>query len=199
MIVLMVTDLPVPVAPGDQQMRHLGQVGDDRLPLEVVSQRDRQRSPAALPIRRLEQLPQSHDPGGGVRDLHPYRALPRDRRDTNRRNSHRNGEVVRQGADAPSLYARGRDHLELRHHRAGGSKARPPFHLERPQRLDQRLPEPVELCFTRVDVLLRGGREEVDRRQVRLFVDDSRRTGLGRRLLLLLADLRDRSRGRTAA
>src|SRR3712207_7879851 len=41
---------------GDQQVRHLRQVGDDRPPLEVLAERDRQRHARVLELARLDDL-----------------------------------------------------------------------------------------------------------------------------------------------
>ena len=42
-MVFSATDLPDPVVPGDQQMRHLGQIGHHRLAADGFAQRKRQR------------------------------------------------------------------------------------------------------------------------------------------------------------
>ena len=63
---------------GDEQVRHLRQVGPDRPARDVLAQPHRQRRP----IRRgvLEHVAEVHDPPARVRDLDPDRLLAGNRR-----------------------------------------------------------------------------------------------------------------------
>ena len=55
---LMQTDLPEPVAPA-VPVRHLGQVGDDQLAVNVPAQRERHLG-LAFPFRRLDDVAKQH-------------------------------------------------------------------------------------------------------------------------------------------
>ena len=140
--------------PRDQQMGHLREVRDDRLALEIVSQSNGQDRAASFPVGGLEQLTQGHDPGDWIGNLHPDRTLARYGCHPDRGDSHGNGEIVGQRADPARLDARSWDDLELSDNRAGRPRTSPPFHLECPQRLDERQSQLVQLGLAGVDVLL---------------------------------------------
>ena len=95
---------------GDEQVRHLRQVGDHRLALEILAERDRQRRARALEVARLDQLAERDHLRRRVRHLDADRALPGNRRDdADARRAHREREVVRRGSrtGAPSRPAPG--------------------------------------------------------------------------------------------
>ena len=69
--------------PRDEQVRHLRQIGDDRLAVNVLTQRERQFGfrTRFLPILRLEQLTQCHLHLARVRQLDADRVLAGNRRE----------------------------------------------------------------------------------------------------------------------
>ena len=73
----MQTLLPLPVVPGDQQVRHLREIGDDCFAVNIFAERERQfRFRAGLfPILRLQQLAQRHFHFARVRQLDADRVL----------------------------------------------------------------------------------------------------------------------------
>ena len=66
--------------------------------------------------------------------------------------------MARSSASAPirpALTPGSGDYLELSNHRAGRARSRgPPFHLERPQCLDERQSQLIQLGLTGIDILL---------------------------------------------
>ena len=101
MIVLMQTDLPDPVAPRDQHVRHVGQVGDHRVAGHVPAECNRQ---SALrrhlqELRRFDQAAQRHDSRVCIGHLDANDRLPRHGRlDPNRRRRQRQVPDRRPGA-----------------------------------------------------------------------------------------------------
>ena len=96
---LMHTDLPEPVVPAIQHVRHLGNVTDDRLAGDVLANGGQ----AAFRIRERRRTDTLADKDGIdrlVRHLDADRDLIRDRRDTHVRRTERQRNVVRQGGDA---------------------------------------------------------------------------------------------------
>ena len=53
-------DFPAPVAPGDEEVRHLGQVDHDRTPGDVATERHLQRVVGGGALRRAEDVAQRH-------------------------------------------------------------------------------------------------------------------------------------------
>jgi hypothetical protein len=106
---------------GDEQVGHLAQVSDHRLPLEIATQRDGERRPGPIPLRRVEQLSEGHDLRRGIGNLHSHGRLPRDRSDdANGLGPHGEGQVIGQRGDPSDFHARGGSDLVLRHHRTCG-------------------------------------------------------------------------------
>ena len=66
---LMQTDLPEPVAPGDEQVRHLGQVGDDRLAVDVLAECERNLGLGIFPLGRVDDVAEEHLGLDAVRHL----------------------------------------------------------------------------------------------------------------------------------
>ena len=92
---------------GDQQVRHLGQVGDDEAALDVLAERDQHRVVVALRHRRAQHVAEHHDLGVGVRDLDADRGLARDRaEDPDVGALDRVGDVAGQVGDPLDLDAR---------------------------------------------------------------------------------------------
>jgi len=56
-------------------VRHLGEVRDDRAPLEVAAERNGQVAPRATPLGRVEQLAELYQARRRIRDLDPDRRL----------------------------------------------------------------------------------------------------------------------------
>ena len=104
MSALTMTLLPEPVAPGDEQVRHLGEV--DRLGLagHVAAEGEGQLRSGRLEVELLEDPAQGDDVEVLVRDLDADRALARDGRlDPERARGERHRQVVRQGLDPAEL------------------------------------------------------------------------------------------------
>ena len=76
---LMQLDLPAPVAPGDEDVRHLGEVGAHVAALDVLAQAHEQRVVVGLRRRRPQGVAEGHHLAVGVGDLDADRALARDR------------------------------------------------------------------------------------------------------------------------
>ncbi len=108
-----------PGGPGDEQVRHLGEVGGAGVAGDVAAERESQLGGAAQ-VHFLENPAQRDDVEVLVGDLDAHDALARDRRlDPDRPSGQRHGEVVREGLDAADLdLGRGLD-LVLSHDRAG--------------------------------------------------------------------------------
>ncbi len=89
---------------GDEQVRHLGQVGADRAAGDVLAQPHGQRRPVRR--RLLEDVAEVDDPPARVRHLDPDRLLARDRRqDADVGGGQRVGEVVLELRDLRHLRA----------------------------------------------------------------------------------------------
>ena len=145
-IALIAPDLPAPGRAGHEQVRHLRQVGADRLAGHVLAQPHRQRRPVLR--RLLEDVAEAHDPAVRVGHLHADRLLAGDRRedaDVGRRQ--RVGEVVLQLGHLRDLRPRRQPQLIARDVRSGDGADHLRLHAEVPERLDQ----------ARRDALLPGG------------------------------------------
>jgi len=57
MMELMQTDLPEPVLPAMRQCRHFRKVGDNRMAIDVLAERDGDARLGVAPFVRLEQNP----------------------------------------------------------------------------------------------------------------------------------------------
>ena len=131
---------------GDQQVRHLRQVGADRAARDVLAQPDRQRRPVRR--RGLEDVAQVHDPAARVGDLDADRLLAGDRRqDADVGRGQRVGEVVLELGDLADLDAGRQPQLVAGDVRARDHPDHARLDVEVPERLDQ----------LRGDLLLPGG------------------------------------------
>ena len=145
---------------GDQQVRHLREVGDHRLALEILAERDRQRRARALEVARLDELAERHHLRR--RDSAPRRR-PRPSRES----------APRCGCSARASPARGRStrFAIWRTFTPGagstsncvttGPVVRPtssPSTLKRAQRVHQLHAHRVELALAGVGVARRAGR-----------------------------------------
>src|SRR5712692_1967603 len=91
----------------DEQVRHAGQVSDDRLPGHVVAQGERKRVRALAEGRRLQHLSDRDQARRLVRHLDAHRGFARDGRlDPQRRGGERQGQVVAQRGDPLHLDTR---------------------------------------------------------------------------------------------
>ena len=150
----------------DQQVRHLGQVADDRPPLEVAAERDGERARRALVVLALDHLAEVDDLRGGVRHFDAHRAPPRNRRDdADRRGAHGEREVVGEVGELADLHAGRRLDLVLRDHGARGAAHELAVHLEGPQRLHELLAHSVQVRAALLDVARGRRREQLGRRQ----------------------------------
>ena len=117
---------------GDQEVRHLGQIRDHGIALEVLAERDREGARRAMIFGALDQFAHVNHARRGVRDLDAHGGLPRDRRhNAERGGPHRECQIIGEGRDAAHLHARaGRDFVLGHHgaHRTAGNRA---FHPER--------------------------------------------------------------------
>ena len=95
-------------------------------------------------------------PRDRVGHLDAHRALAGDGRHPDRGRPHGDRQVVRQRDDPARLHAGRRAPPRTGSPPARWCARRSAFHLERPQRVEQRLPQPVELGLAGVDVLSGG-------------------------------------------
>ena len=154
MMVLMVTDLPVPVAPAISRCGILARSATTGFPSRSRPSAigSAARPPAPTPpissssrrvtIRAIglgTSTPTAPLPGIGATRIDGARMV-----------------IARSSASAtirPAFTPGAGHHLELGHHRAGGPAGDLALDLEGPERLEQRLPQPVELRLAGVDVL----------------------------------------------
>ena len=114
------TLLPEPVAPGDEQVRHLGEVDGLGRAGHVPPEGERQLRARGREVDLLEDPAQGDDVEVLVRDLDADRALARDRRlDPERAGGEGHREVVGEGLDPADLDVGGRLDLVLGHDGAG--------------------------------------------------------------------------------
>ena len=125
---------------GDQEMRHLRQVGDVRHAFDVLAEAHRQLAVRFLEGVLLDELAQHHGLALFVRDLDADDTLARDGRDdADAQRLHRHRQVVGQAGDAAHLDAGGGQELEHRHHRAGSNLGDLALDAERGELLAQLL------------------------------------------------------------
>ena len=139
-------DLPGAGRAGDQQVRHLRQIGADRAAGDVLAEPDRQRRPVRR--RALEDIAEVHDPPARVWNLDADRLLAGDRRedpDVGRRQRVR--EVVLQLRDLRDLRSGREPQLIAGDVRTGHASDHLGLDPEMAERLDERLG----------DLLLSGG------------------------------------------
>ena len=188
-------DLPDPVVPGDEEVRHAGEVGPDRVAGDVLAEPDRQRARRRRQV--AEDVAERDELRREVRDLDADGLLAGDRReDPDLRGRERVGEIVLQAGDLRHLrpgcelelvpgHARARDlardgrlHAELRqraHEEIGGLRARVAVR-RRPgrRRTEQRsVGKPV------LGVLGRRLEDRLDALELRLGLVDEQRRILG--------------------
>ena len=131
---------------GDEQVRHLRQVGADRAPGDVLAEPHGQRRPVGRGL--LEDVAEVHDPPARVGHLDADRLLAGDRReDADVRGGQRVGEVVLELGDLGDLDPRREAQLVARDVRSGDHADDARLHAEVPERLEQ----------LRGDALLAGG------------------------------------------
>ena len=158
---------------GDQQMRHLGEVGQYRLARDVLAEDQRQPPRMLFVDRRIEQFAQVDGLGSAVRQFDADHAAPRHDRDAHRNGAHRAGDVVSEPDDARGLDAGRR--LELVQ---GHDRTRADLHdLAAYPVIFEHGFEHARVFFERllVDRGGLGGRrplQDVERRQYRLLVGD---------------------------
>ena len=152
---------------GDEQVRHLREIGADRAPRDVLAEPDRQRRP--LRRRLLEDVAESHDAPLRVRHLDADRLLARDRReDPHVGRRERVREVVLERRDLRHLRPWREPQLVARDVRPGDRTDYVRGDAEVPERLDQ--PRGHLGLPRRVGARLLAGRarEQADRRQAPL-------------------------------
>ena len=146
---------------GDEQVRHLGQIGDDRTALEILAERDRQRRANVLELARLDQLAECHYLGGRIRDFDTNRAPPRNRRDdADALRAHRQRQVVGEIRDLADFDSGGGCDFELRHDGPGGTSDEIALDAESSQRVHELDAHRVQLALPEVGVARRGRRQQ---------------------------------------
>ena len=103
---------------GNEQVRHRGQVGDVRLAVDRLAERQRQLRRGALVGVGFEQLAQRDRFAVRVRDLDADGRLARNAIDEDRLRLHGQAEIVGEAGDLAVLHAGVRLELEGRDHRA---------------------------------------------------------------------------------
>ena len=95
-------DLPEPVVPGDEDVRHAREVGPDRVAGDVLAEPDGERARGLRQV--VEDVAERDEVRGGVRDLDADGLLAGDRReDADLRRGERVREVVLQRGDLRDL------------------------------------------------------------------------------------------------
>ena len=153
---------------GDEEMRHPGQVGDDRLPRHVIAKAQREPVGAFAERRRLDDLANGHQARRLVGNLDADGGLARNRRlDAQRRGGEREREIVLERGDPLDLDTGAGLHLVLRHR---GPRIHPDDLALHPERLQGRLEDlHVALDLIRHSLATRGhGVEQRDGRQLPL-------------------------------
>src|SRR5512140_609232 len=143
-------------------MRHLREIRDHGLALEILAQGDRKRSAGVLELGRLEELAERDNLRARVRHLHSHGTPPRNRGDdANARGAHGEREIVREIRDLPHLDAGRWLDLELRHHGTGGAPGDLRLDTERAERIDELHAHGVELLLSELGVAWYRGGEKV--------------------------------------
>ena len=133
----MQTLLPLPVVPGNEAVRHLGEVGDDRLAVNVFAQRQRKFGRRALPVVGFQDFAQGDLHLGRVGDLDPHRVLARNRReDVDPLRASGAGDVALEAGDSVHPHSAVGIYLKARDCRPAGNVARLGADAEMRQRLD---------------------------------------------------------------
>ncbi len=169
---------------GDQQMRHLGEIDDDRLAADRLAERDGELVLRALEILGGEQFAQEHRLAALIRQLDADRVAALHDGDAGGNRRHRARDVVGEPDDARRFDARRRLELIERDDRAGA-------HVD-DLALDAEI---LEHAFEQTGVLLQrvlgdfGRRvllrlgEHGERRELELFIAEQRELGFGQRAL----------------
>ena len=164
-------------AAGDEQVRHLGQVGDNRMAVHVLAEREGKPRPGVAPFIGLEQIADDDLRLDEVGNLHADGTFSRHRRqDVNAFGFQRGGNVVIESGDFFELHAGRWMQFVAGDRRAFGDVAQGNFDVELGQRL-------LDQASVGHQVFLRFGRpngwvgivEQVQRRQ--LIITDQRRGG----------------------
>ena len=104
---------------GDQQMRHLGELGDDRLAADGLAEAQRQLELRGLEVLAADQFAEIDRLALLVGQFDADDVAARHHGDAGRQRRHRAGDVVGEADDARGLDARRRLQFVQRHHRAG--------------------------------------------------------------------------------
>ena len=141
---------------GNQQVRHLCEIGDDRTALEILAECDWERSANVLELARLDQLAERDDLRGWIRNFDSNRSPSGNRRnDANALCAHRQGEIVGQIRDLTNFDTRRRYDLELCHNWTSRAANELSFDAKCSQRVHQLDPHRVELALSNVGVARR--------------------------------------------
>ncbi|GJE71604.1 hypothetical protein CHKEEEPN_3151 [Methylorubrum podarium] len=141
---------------GDQEVRHAGEVGDDRLAADVFSKAQGELVLGLDEIDRGQELAQVHGLAHRVRQLDADHVAAGDDGDAGGDGGHRAGDVVRQADDAARLGAGGRLQLVQGHDRAGAHGQNVAAHAKVLHGLLE--VERVLLQLVRIDLLAVGQR-----------------------------------------
>ncbi|HSQ29855.1 MAG TPA: hypothetical protein VLN49_08405 [Gemmatimonadaceae bacterium] len=148
-------------------MRHLRQVGDDRLAFEILAEHDRERGARRLKVARLDQLAERYDLRNWVRHFDADGAAAGNRRDhADRLRAHGEREIVREVGKLPNLHARRGLDLELGDHRTRRAANERAVDAERPERVHELDAHVVECAVVGIGIPSRRLLEQCGRRQL---------------------------------
>ena len=134
------TLLPEPVVPGDEQMRHLREIGDDGFAVNILAERDRHFRGARVPIFRLQQLAQRDFHFARIGELDADGVFAGDRRqDVDPLRARGAGEVALEADDFVHAHAFRRINFVAGDRRTFGDVAGRDLDSELLERVDQRL------------------------------------------------------------
>ena len=151
---------------GNQHVRHLGNVTDDRLAGDVLANGKGQAAFRIRERRRADTLADKDGIDRLVRHLDADRDLIRDRRDTHVRRAERQRNIVRQGGDARNLDAARDGQLEPGDGRAAHDADDLRLDVERVERIEQTRRAFAQLGFCARDRGVLALCQQVDRRVV---------------------------------
>ena len=123
-------------AAGDKAVRHFRKVGDDRMPIDILAQGDRNARLGIAPFIRFKEV--AHDDLGldEVWHFDAHRTFSGDRRkDMDTLSFERGGEIVAQVLNLLELYARGRVQLVTGDRRAFGNVTKRHLYIKLRKRL----------------------------------------------------------------
>ena len=151
---------------GDEHMRHLGDVTDDRLAGDVLADGKGQAAFRIRERRRADTLADKDGIDRLVRHLDADRDLIRDRRDTHVRRTERQRNIVRQGGDARDFNAARDGQLEPGDGRAAHDADDLRLDVERVERIEQARGVLAQLGFCTRDRGVLALCQQVERRIV---------------------------------